>query len=459
MKSLLIVLFSLFFVGEAVAAPPPGLYDNPNTVSELPAQKKKSAEAKAKAPAVPNAIMGKSDEHSFRKKPNEPLFSSPTSAKPLDDDNILGIDFDGLGDKITGMGKNLMESLMPKSKKKDAKAATDNNPPLVSAMPPVSEQQDKKSVEADVVKKAAVVSFRIPITIYNRHASEEDFLNDLYANMPDIKPKDLKLEALKAEEELKKKEEVLAAEKKRREAEAIRAKEEATKKAAEAKRAAVKKPKVKRKSKRERLVEKVYDMSIAGIKLGMTPAEVLDALQNTDFVVKYSDNSIPRFLEWQYRNECLKNPGYRKSDLQSCINDEADKAKVNYISRMDLKHRINDETMTLTFSSFYAGNKLYRIEYHTLGDNSLGYSDRDMYFRVMRARDFMQRLRKRYGNPDDVRNMVWGSDKDAVTLRAFVSGENIDGSIILEDARIEARDENTMVQSANRLHYGDNFNF
>ena len=461
MRSLLIVVFSLFFIiGVAVAETPPGLYDS-GTVSELPSQKQKVSAAMENAPAVPNAIMGNSDEHSFRKNPNEPLFSSPTSAKPLDDDNILGINLDGLGDKITDMGKNLMKTFMPKSKKQDKTNETDNNPPLVSAMPPVPKPSENKTAEVDAVKKTAAHNFRIPITIYNRHASEEDFLNDLYTNMPDIKPKDKKLEALKAEEELRKKEEALAAEKKRQEEAAIRAKEQA-KKAAQTKKAsavAAKKPKAKLKSRRERLVDKVYDMSIAGIKLGMTPAEVSDALKNTDFVVKFSDNSIPKFLEWQYRQVCLKNPEYRKADLQLCINDEADKANVNYVSRMDLKHRVNDEIMTLTFSSFYAGNKLYRIEYRTLGDNSLGYSDRDMYLRVMRVRDFMQRLRKRYGIPDDPRNMVWGSDKDAVTLRAFVSGENIDGSIILEDARIGSRDENTMIQSANRLHYSDNFSF
>ena len=459
MRSLFIVIFSLFFIGDAVAAPPPGLYDDPKAAVNLPAQKKKTASAKARGYAVPNAIMGNSEEHSFRKNPNEPLFSSSTSSKPIEDDNILGIDFD----KITDMGKDLWNKFTSDNKPKDKEKtenAANNNPPLVSAMPPVTEHAVKSEEEKKEIKKTAAKSFRIPITIYNRHASEEDFLNDLYTNMPDIKPKDLKLESLRAEEELKKKQEALAAEKKRQEAEVARAKAEA-KKVAETKRAnvTVKKIKKKRKSKRELLVDKVYDMSIAGLKLGMTPAEVLAALKDSDFVVQFSNNSIPKFLEWQYRRSCLKNPVYRKSDLQTCIKDEADKAHANYVNRMNLKHRVNNETMTLTFSSFYAGNKLYRIEYHTLGDNSLGNSERDNYFRGARARDFMLRLRRRYGNPDNERNMVWGSDKDAVTMRAFVSGANVNGSIILEDARIGARDENIMVQSANRVHYGDEFSF
>ena len=186
------------------------------------------------------------------------------------------------------------------------------------------------------------------------------------------------------------------------------------------------------------------DFDIAGMMLGMTPAEIMEAAAANGFSVKFRNRKIPSFLRWKYKKLCLKETSFSYAALQQCIKEAAEGEEQEYVSRLqfvkpELKEKINVE-----FTSGFGGNKAYRIRYENKADHSLGATAEGQYHKNKRRRDFMYAVLQKYGQPDDEDAMLWGMKDEGAYLEAAISPAFLDVTLTLENMDLTDTDSDNM---------------
>lgn len=193
----------------------------------------------------------------------------------------------------------------------------------------------------------------------------------------------------------------------------------------------------------------VLKFDIAGVRLKMTPEEVMEKALEAGFSMKFQDRKIPTLNEWKYRRLCMQQMLFKYDIRKRCVQEIAQHNNSEYVSRLVFENKDRRETLTVEFASRFAENQAYRIRYVSKGDHSLGTTDEAHYFKTKRRQEFLKLLITKYGIPDDERALLWGVSGVSATLQADLSDSFLDASLVLEDLSIENDDfDNMSVQDA-----------
>lgn len=193
----------------------------------------------------------------------------------------------------------------------------------------------------------------------------------------------------------------------------------------------------------------VLNLDIAGIRLKMTPEEVMEKALEAGFSVKFQDRKIPTLNEWKYSRLCMQQMLFKYDNKKHCVQELAQYNNSEYISRLVFENKDRRETLTVEFASRFAENQAYRIRYVSKGDHSLGTTDEAHYLKTKRRQEFLRLLVMKYGAPDDEQALLWGVSGFGATLQAELSDSFLDASLVLEDPSIENEDfDNMSVQDA-----------
>ncbi len=198
---------------------------------------------------------------------------------------------------------------------------------------------------------------------------------------------------------------------------------------------------------------------IAGIGLGMTPEEAVEASEEYGFTRVDTLYNIPRFLTWKYKEAC-QNEGYLiYNATQECIKNKAEKNAERYISEIRLANPNNQEKIKVQFTSSFGGNLSYKITYVSEGDYSLGTSAEAVFKKRERRKAFWQRVLEKYGMPSDLVEMLWTEGLDKPYLKASMNRSSTNGMLVLEEVSITDADTYGMMKANREISPDNGFSF
>lgn len=172
--------------------------------------------------------------------------------------------------------------------------------------------------------------------------------------------------------------------------------------------------------------------NIADIYLGMQPEDVIETAAESGFELTNVAYGIPSYMITDYERACRQSGLYQTRLIHECIRETAKDNDVYYVSQLTFDRLDSKEKITVLFSSALTDNKAFKIDYTAFGDNSLGTSYKDLLKKTHRRDIFWKYVYDKYGKPQGQTVYFWGSPKK-VYLRAFLSGNAMDGRIVLED--------------------------
>jgi len=202
----------------------------------------------------------------------------------------------------------------------------------------------------------------------------------------------------------------------------------------------------------------VRAFDVSGFELGMTPSEAAEVAQNNGYAITRVEHGIPLHRTSLYEHRCRQAQVRRTRDLQDCIIDQAQTDEVYYISSMTLEKPSTAEKMQILFSSQATDNVSYKIYYENEGDNSLGFTRKNLAKKIRRRDAFWKLIYDTYGAPDDRENMIWG-DPQGAYMRVAMQGSNYNAYIILEDHEPKDQDRFDADEQKEDLRYKHTFTF
>ena len=203
----------------------------------------------------------------------------------------------------------------------------------------------------------------------------------------------------------------------------------------------------------------VSSFDIAGIRLQMTPDEVIEKASEAGFSLKFKDWKIPQLNEWKYHRQCLDKMSFAHGTKKNCIHETAQEENSEYINRLVFENRPRRETLSVEFTSMYMQNQSYRIRYINKGDHSLGATEEGRYLKTKRRQEFLETLIKKYGLPDDESAMLWGVEGRGATLHAEISNTFLDASLVMENLSMEEKDFDAVANEELKTDPFNNFSF
>ena len=200
------------------------------------------------------------------------------------------------------------------------------------------------------------------------------------------------------------------------------------------------------KIKKKKADSRVDKFDVAGVSLKQQPEQAIGAATARGFKLKRVSRSIPQLDEWRYRRDCLNGAaaGKKYSDMKYCVDELAKHDNSQYIQQLFFENKSKKERLYVDFTSFYTGNRVFRIRYVGKGDHSLGVTEEGVYLKNARRRDFLQLLIQKYGAPDDEDSLIWGGAGDGAVLSAEITETFLDASVVLEDVSLEDDDFDKM---------------
>ena len=204
--------------------------------------------------------------------------------------------------------------------------------------------------------------------------------------------------------------------------------------------------------------EKMKSFNIADIYLGMDPEETIDSAADNGFELTNVAYGIPSFMVTDFERDCRASGLYQTRLIHECVRDAAQDEDVYYVSQLVFERNDSHEKIVVLFSSALTDNKAFKIDYTALGDNSLGTSYKDLLKKTHRRDIFWKYVYDKYGKPAGKNMYFWGNPKK-IYLRAFMSGNALDGRIVLEDTEqtgadyIEAENQNKEKDPHNPFHF------
>lgn len=181
---------------------------------------------------------------------------------------------------------------------------------------------------------------------------------------------------------------------------------------------------------------------VSGFELGefnlqMSADDAIQRARQAGYKVRITQESVPLFYSTDYAYKCRAKGLVIPDQITQCIKDYACHEKTRYISEVFLTKK-NIE-IRLYFTSNATDNLLYKIIYKNKGDNSLNFTHINKARKELRLKEFWNAVFDKFGYPDDSRNYIWG-DPTKGYMKAYMSGSNYDGFIILEDVKLSNDD-------------------
>ncbi|MCQ2914269.1 MAG: hypothetical protein MJ247_03645 [Alphaproteobacteria bacterium] len=217
---------------------------------------------------------------------------------------------------------------------------------------------------------------------------------------------------------------------------------------------------IRNKSKKGHLKTKAENFDIAGIKLKMTPEEVIEAIAEYNFKLVRVKNHIPELHQWRIKQDCLKeraNAPYRIRKY--CLHEIAKEQEVEFVEAMLFEKKYNKEKIIVEFTSATTGNKCYHIRYIAKGDHSLGVTKEGVYLKNKRRQEFLEQLISKYGEPTDADTMTWGEIGFGAALVADITDTFLDASVDLVDTSIDDDDFDEIMKESKNFDKYNEFSF
>ena len=111
------------------------------------------------------------------------------------------------------------------------------------------------------------------------------------------------------------------------------------------------------------------------------------------------------------------------------------------------------EEITVKLTSNFSSNKVYWIYYSSLAPAVTGNSTKANYLRNIKVYDFWKKINRKYGDPDNKDEIIWGLGGNKPYLKA------VSGKLLLEDPMLRELDYTRMSREDQRFMYTDLFNF
>lgn len=202
----------------------------------------------------------------------------------------------------------------------------------------------------------------------------------------------------------------------------------------------------------------VKNFNLSGFELGMTPDEVKDLAIDSGWKITAQKPAIPLFRESFYEQQCRYQGKRIVQEINNCIEQSAKNDDVFYINEIILSRPQTRESISILFTSLATDNRAYKIYYQNLGDNSLGFTPKNMAAKLRRKEMFWNQMFSAYGYPDDADLILWGDFQKAY-MQATMTGSNYDAYISMEDKEIQDRDYFAAEDAAKELRYPNQFTF
>ncbi len=178
---------------------------------------------------------------------------------------------------------------------------------------------------------------------------------------------------------------------------------------------------------------------IMGMKLHMTPDEVLMIAEDNGFTVSNVAYAIPLFMTTAYEQNCRRDGFMQLRLIHDCVRMQAQEDNVYYVSELRLDNSTTKEQIVVSFVSGLTGNQASRIDYTSFGDNSLGTSYKDAAKKTARRDLFWKLVFDKYGQPNFPKMLLWG-DPRKIYMQAFMEGTALNGRLILDDKELPYQD-------------------
>ena len=211
----------------------------------------------------------------------------------------------------------------------------------------------------------------------------------------------------------------------------------------------------------QNLFGKTHDVrgfEISGLALGMTPDEVVDIMYENGFKRTDIRYGIPMFRSAFYEQNCRDRRVHILDEVRKCIERQADRDDVKYVSSMTFKKPATKEYIRVLFTSYATDNQVFKIYYESEGDNSLTMTQRNLAKQLRRKDMFWRMMFENYGLPDDSELIVWG-DPDSAYMQAVMTGSSYNAYIVLEDKNIQDDDYFAAEDEKDFLNYRQQFTF
>lgn len=195
----------------------------------------------------------------------------------------------------------------------------------------------------------------------------------------------------------------------------------------------------------------VFDIS--GAMLRMSGQQVDDALKKRGFQKIYQKFDIPNFIRWRNEENCRNRgvAGYER--LQSCVVEMAKKENHQYVALTKYSKFSTKEEISVSYTSNFTNNKVYRITYKSMSPGIIGNSPKALYLRNIKIYDFWKRINQKYGAPDNKEDVTWGLGSNKPYMRAST------GFLLLEDPMLRELDYTRMSREDQRYMNTDIYSF
>ncbi len=202
----------------------------------------------------------------------------------------------------------------------------------------------------------------------------------------------------------------------------------------------------------------VRGFEFAGLTLGMTPDEVMDAMRDMGYKRTKIQFGIPMFRTSFYEQRCRDKKVLKPADIRACIEKQADYDDVKYVSSMTFAKKATKEYIRVLFSSGATDNVAYKIYYENEGDNSLTLTRKNLAKQLRRKEMFWNTMFDTYGLPDDPELLVWGDTQKAY-MQAIMVGAGYNAYVVLEDKEVQDNDYFAAEDESKELVYKSPFTF
>lgn len=195
----------------------------------------------------------------------------------------------------------------------------------------------------------------------------------------------------------------------------------------------------------------VFDIS--GIMLRMTPSQVEKAMLIRGFKKISQAYDIPNFIRWRNEETCRGNGviGYERTN--NCVVELAKKNNHQYISEVKYSKFATKEEIEIKLTSNFTNNKVYRIMYKSNSGRVVGSGAKAAYLRNIKVFDFWKKVNRKYGNPDNKDEVIWGLGNNKPYLKAAT------GFLLLEDPMLRELDYTRMSREDQRFMNTDLYSF
>ena len=202
----------------------------------------------------------------------------------------------------------------------------------------------------------------------------------------------------------------------------------------------------------------VHEFELSGLMLGMYPDEVAEIMSEMGFKRTQVKYAIPMFRSAFYEQNCRDRRVHPLKEMRLCIERQADRDNVKYISSMTFKKASTKEYIRVLFSSYATDNQAFKIYYESEGDNSLTMTQRNLAKQLRRKDMFWRMMFENYGLPDDSELIIWG-DPNKAYMQAVMTGSAYNAYIVLEDKEIHDTDYFAAEDDQENLLYRQQFTF